>query len=285
MNGVFIVRNIDSEPHANAAMNAFPVRVGIIQSCYVPWRGFFDFIADVDLFVLFDDVQYPAGRSWRNRNRLKTGNGLRWITVPIPSGASKLPIDQVPIAGSPKPWQKEHREMMERAFATAPYRSEALAIWEESIGFGDTHLSQLNERLIGKICAYLDINTPIVQARSFAARGTKTDRLIDLLKKIGANTYLSGPSASAYIDTDGFLKAGIGLEFKVYDYSTYPQQWGDFENEVSVLDLIANCGPESKQFVRSRSPNRTITATIPARPMRESPIQDIDTSMECSGRV
>ena len=154
-------------------MNAFPVRVGIIQSCYVPWRGFFDFIADVDLFVLFDDVQYPTGRSWRNRNRLKTGNGLRWVTVPVPSGAGRLPIDHVPIARSPKPWQNEHRATMERAFATARYRTEALAIWEESISFGDTHLSQLNERLIRRICAYLDINTPIVQARSFAARAAR----------------------------------------------------------------------------------------------------------------
>ena len=266
-------------------MNAFPVRVGIIQSCYVPWRGFFDFIADVDLFVLFDDVQYPTGRSWRNRNRLKTGNGLRWVTVPVPSGAGRLPIDHVPIARSPKPWQNEHRATMERAFATARYRTEALAIWEESISFGDTHLSQLNERLIRRICAYLDINTPIVQARSFAARGTKTDRLIDLLKKIGANTYLSGPSASGYIDANEFLRAGIGLEFKAYNYSTYPQQWGNFENDVSVLDLIANCGPESKQFVRSRSPNQTIVTAIRAQQRPESPLQVINTSAECSGRA
>lgn len=232
------------------------MRVGIIQSCYIPWRGYFDFVASVDLFVIFDDVQYPVGRSWRNRNQVKTKDGLNWLTVPVRAKSEKLPIDQVLISNTDKPWQLTHRNLLRDAFRPAPFGGDALALWEEGIAAADTHISQLNVRLTSIVAKYLGITTPLVLARDYAATGAKTERLINLLRKVEATSYISGPSAQGYIDEDMFRDNHIQLEYKTYDYRPYPQLWGTFEGAVTTLDLIANCGPDSRRFLESATPNR-----------------------------
>jgi hypothetical protein len=131
-------------------------------------------------------------------------------------------------------------------------------MWEESVGAGVGRLSALNARFIRGACSYLGIDTPIVDSRTYGAVGAKTDRLIDLLKKIGADVYLSGPSARDYIDPAAFLRAGIRLEYKNYDYAPYPQLDVPFIGAVSVLDLIANCGSDSRRYLRSRTPNEEV---------------------------
>jgi hypothetical protein len=233
------------------------MRVGIIQSCYVPWRGFFDFVASVDTFVLYDDVQYSTG-SWRNRNQIKTKAGLKWITVPVQPGAGKLPIDEVRIGTTSDPWQVRHRASLNDAFRSSAYRSDAIDLWEDAIKHMDTRLSVLNKRLIVGVCLYLGIGTPIILSRPYGAFGSKTDRLIDLLKKLGATSYLSGANADAYLDKEAFRLNGIRLEYKSYDYDSYPQPWGGFEGAVTVLDLIANCGPDARAYLPSKTKNRVI---------------------------
>jgi hypothetical protein len=232
------------------------MRVGIIQSCYVPWRGYFDFINSVDLFVVFDDVQYPVGRSWRNRNQIKTRAGTAWITVPVASRSERMPIDQVTIAVTDKPWAVTHRNVLKENLGAAPFFAHAIALWEEGIATGEQYISRLNVRLLRAICQYLGVTTPIVLARDYNATGAKTERLINLLKSVGAGTYLSGPSAKGYLDEEQFRRHRIGLEYKSYDYPPYPQLWGPFAGAVSVLDLIANCGPESRAFIKSSTPDQ-----------------------------
>ena len=234
------------------------MRVGIIQSCYIPWRGFFDFIDSVELFILFDDVQYPYGRSWRSRNQVKTATGRRWLTVPVASGSSGMPIDQVIIGKTDKPWDQLHRRLLTESLAEAPYFKEALDLWEDAVTANEVYLSKLNERLIRGVCRYLQITTPIVQARDYGVQGEKTARLINLLTTVGATSYLSGPAAKAYLDEDAFRQAGIGLSYKSYSYDPYPQQWEGFEGAVTILDLIANCGPEASNYIRSSSPNTLV---------------------------
>jgi len=231
------------------------VRVGIIQSCYIPWRGYFDFIRGVDLFILFDDVQYPQGRSWRNRNRVKTASGAPWLTVPVPRGAHTLAIDRVAIHAADRDWRETHLAVLEEAFRGAPHGADARSLWRDGVADGDGMLSTLNERLTRAICAYLGIDTRIEQARPYGAVGAATDRLISLLGKVGATTYVSGPSARDYLDEAQFRRNGIRLEYKSYDYAPYPQPWGPFVGEVSVLDLIANVGPAARDHLPSRSPN------------------------------
>ena len=119
-------------------------------------------------------------------------------------------------------------------------------------------ISELNIALTRRIALYLQIGTRTLLSSELQVSGTKTDRLIDLLKKLNATTYLSGPSADAYLDKAAFHKNGIRLEYKSYDYGTYPQLWGPFEGAVTVLDLIANCGPEAKSHIRSRTPDQVI---------------------------
>jgi hypothetical protein len=226
------------------------MKVGIIQSCYMPWRGYFDFIDDVDLFILFDDIPYSP-RSWRNRNQVKTSTGLKWLSVPVKKGARGELIDHVLIGTSEKPWQSLHRRLLTESLENAPHFKEALALWEDAIGGGEAYLSRLNETLIRNICRYLDITTPIVRARDYSAEGHKTARLIELLQKAGATSYLSGPAALDYLEEDAFRQADIALSYKTYDYEPYPQLWGGFEGAVTVLDLIANCGGESRKYLKS----------------------------------
>jgi hypothetical protein len=231
-------------------------RVGIIQSSYIPWRGYFDFIDSVDLFIIYDCVQYSTG-SWRNRNQIKSPTGLKWITVPVNKKIT-LPIEQVLIAKHEKPWQVSHRSMLRANLEAAPFFKVAIQIWDEAVSANDLTISNLNVRLTKGICAYLDITTPIVMSRDFNACGEKTERLIGILEKVGATVYLSGPTAQGYIDEALFRQHGIGLEFKSNDYPPYPQLWGEFIGTVTVLDLIANCGPDSRKYLKSRTANTIV---------------------------
>jgi WbqC-like protein len=231
-------------------------RVGIIQSSYIPWRGYFDFIRSVDLFVIYDDIQYPVGRSWRSRNQIKTRYGLRWLTVPVSHDCRRLTVDRVAIASTEgKPWQSVHRNLLIEALGKAPFFNDAIGLWEEGISKGAQTISELNVHLIKSLCRYFGIQTPIVLSRDYEVNGAKTERLINLLKKTAATVYVSGPSARNYIEEDLFRKAGIGLEYKTYEYDPYPQLWGEFIGAVSALDLIANVGSDANRFLASKTSN------------------------------
>lgn len=230
------------------------MRVAAIQSCYLPWRGYFDFIAGVDLFVVYDDIPYSKG-SWRNRNQVKTPQGLKWLTVPVEAPHLDTPIDAVRIAEVPgRDWREAHRGLLRASLGSCPHVGDALALWEAGVA-GATHLSALNVALLKGICAYLGIGTPFLDARELGLSGRKTDRLLDLLGKVGGRTYVSGPAARDYLDEAAFRRAGLGLEYKTYRYPPYPQPWGPFEGAVTVLDLIANLGLEAKRHLLSETPN------------------------------
>jgi hypothetical protein len=232
------------------------VRVGVIQSSYIPWRGYFDFLASVDVFVFHDDIQYTKG-DWRNRNKLKTPKGTEWITVPVPYRNVAQLICETPIDSS-TPWQRKHRRFFESCYRQATYfdvASKLLAGIDEA---EYSTISELNIYLIRRICEYLNISTPMILSSELNLQGSKTERLIHMLKKLNATIYLSGPSADAYLDKETFKQNNIRLEYKSYDYAPYPQLWGDFIGEVTVLDLIANCGPESKGLIHSKTPDRVI---------------------------
>jgi WbqC-like protein family len=234
------------------------VRVGVIQSSYIPWRGYFDFIASVDIFVFHDDIQYTKG-DWRNRNKIKTPHGAEWITVPVAYKKVAQLICETPI-DSTTPWRNKHLRTLEANYRQAPF----FYVVEEFISrvsvSEQSTISQLNINLIRRISNYLEINTPMIISSELSLQGSKTERLIDLLKKLNATTYLSGPSADAYLDKDLFRQNGISLEYKSYDYAPYPQLWGDFIGGVTVLDLIANCGSQAKEYILSRTPNKLIVA-------------------------
>lgn len=233
------------------------MRVGIIQSSYIPWRGYFDFIASVDVFVFHDDIQYTKN-DWRNRNRIKTPKGIEWLTVPVNYKKTDQLICETSIDFSTL-WHKKHLRKLEENYRKTSHIKAALDIFSSIQADSYKTINHLNIALIKRICNYLYIPTKLISSSDLSVSGTKTDRLINILEKLGASTYLSGPSADAYLNKKSFAEKCIRLEYKSYDYAPYPQLWGNFQGEVTILDLIANCGPDAKNYLHSQSPNRVIS--------------------------
>ena len=225
-------------------------KVAILQSNYLPWKGYFALLASVDEFIFYDEVQYTR-RDWRNRNILKTANGTQWITVPVDvKGKYFQKINEVRIAD--EKWTKKHWNAFRANYAKSKYYEEVSAQLF-SIYNVDKHdyLSALNQKLIRLICNYLNISTTLISSIDLKQSADKNQRLIDICKARHANTYVSGPSAKNYLDPNQFKQEGISLEWFDYDnFPTYNQLWGDFEHKVSVLDVMFNCGEEAAQFFR-----------------------------------
>ena len=232
------------------------MKVGIIQSNYVPWRGYFDFIDAVDLFIFYDDVQYTT-RDWRNRNRIVTPDGLRWLTVPVNYEKRSQLIDEVGIDYSQN-WQQRHLHQLETNYRRAPFFQTYAPQFAGIITQRFAGISELNVALCKWIMQVLDIRTPTLMSRELNASGSKTERLLDLLTKVEATSYLSGPSAEAYLDLELFHRHGIRVEYKSYDFLHYPQFRGGFRGEASILDLLFNTGPDARQYLKTCAPNRVV---------------------------
>jgi hypothetical protein len=225
-------------------------KVAIVQSNYIPWKGYFDLIASVDEFVLYDDMQYTR-RDWRNRNRIKTPQGPQWLTVPVrASGRYHQTILETEIDGTD--WAGDHWRALTLNYRRAPH-FEAIAGWLEPIYLGapHTHLSALNRQLIEAVCAYLGITTVLRNSWDYTLADGKSERLADLVRQAGGTDYVSGPAARDYLDEAVFAERGLRVHWFDYGgYPTYPQLWGDFVHELSVLDLLFHCGPQSARHMK-----------------------------------
>lgn len=225
-----------------------PLRVAVLQSNYIPWKGYFDLIHDVDLFVFYDDVQYTKS-DWRNRNRIKTANGLLWLTVPVGDSCRRR-VDEVQI---PDPgWQQRHWQTLSQNYGRCAH-FERYRDYFEAVYLGQrwSSLSELNQSLIQHISReFLGCRTRFARASDYGSTGAKLDRLLDLVQRTGASHYLSGPAAKAYIEAERFAAAGIELVWKDYSgYPVYAQRFPPFEHAVSVLDLLFNTGPEAAELI------------------------------------
>lgn len=228
------------------------MRICIIQSNYIPWKGFFDLIGRCDEYVIFDRVQY-ARRHWHNRNRIKTANGVQWLTIPVATrGRFEQPIDEVEIEKG-KHWAEKHWRALELAYRKAPF-FEALApdvkaLYERAAK--EALLTEVNEIFLRGIAGLLGLKTRFTRDRAYPSSGAKTERLLGIATAAGADTYLSGPSARDYFDETMFRAAGITTEWMSYDgYPEYRQLHGGFEHAVTVLDLLFNTGPEAPRYLR-----------------------------------
>jgi hypothetical protein len=225
------------------------MRVGIVQSNYLPWRGYFDLIDDCDLFVFLDDVQYTP-RDWRNRNLIKTSSGTAWLTVPVEHDRETL-IQDARIDYS-KRWIDKHVKTLTQAYAKAPFfESYSPALFSILRSRPDT-ISRLNVQTCTWIMSALGINTKTAMSAELAPNGAKDDKLLAILRATNAQSYLSGPTAKSYIDPGKFRSAGIKLEYKRYAYPEYQQLHGAFIAKVSAVDLLFNCGPGSRAYLKSQ---------------------------------
>ncbi len=226
-------------------------RAAIVQSNYIPWKGYFDLINMVDEFILFDSAQYTR-RDWRNRNIIKTQSGLQWLTIPVNvKGKYFQKISETTI--SDPGWASKHWATIVHNYARARYFREYQDQFESLyLGCTETYLSRINYKFIRAICDLLNIKTRISLSMDYPAIEGKSERLIALCGAVGATHYLSGPSAKAYMDEPLLKAAGINLSYM--DYSGYPvhtQLHGEFAHEVSVLDLIFNEGSAAPRFMKS----------------------------------
>jgi len=225
-------------------------KVAIVQSNYIPWKGYFDMIAAVDEFILYDDMQYTR-RDWRNRNQIKTPQGVQWLTVPVlVKGKYHQKIRETEIDGTD--WAAAHWKALVQNYRRSPHFTE-IAAWLEPLYLAETftHISQLNRRFIEAICNYLGIKTVIKNSWDYTLLDGKTERLADLCVQASGTEYISGPAAKDYVDEQVFKENGIKLTwFDYIGYLEYQQLWGEFTHGVTILDLLLNCGKNAKRYMK-----------------------------------
>jgi hypothetical protein len=225
-------------------------RVAIVQSNYIPWKGYFDLINTVDEFVLFDDVQYTR-RDWRNRNLIKTPKGPAWLTIPVQVKGNYLaPVKAIEI--SDPSWTTTHWRTIAANYTRAPYFRQYAESVEQVYRdcAAETRLSAINHRFLAALCKVLEIGTTLTWSSDYTIVEGKTERLVTICKQAGATTYLSGPAARDYMEPKLFDEAGIELAYFDYGgYPEYPQLYPPFDHRVSVLDLIFNAGPDARRHM------------------------------------
>jgi hypothetical protein len=223
-------------------------RLVILQSNYLPWLGYFDLMRRADVFVILDVVQYTK-HDWRNRNRIKTPNGPRWLTIPVGfSLSAATPIDEVMVAN--RDWADSHVSTLRQFYKRAhSFALESPWLFGELKSLAaESRLSKINTRLLTKIAGRLGISTPIVHSSEVLDRSAliamgSNERLLALCAELGATHYLSGPAAKAYLDVGQFAASGVQVEWMSYEgYAPYRQLGDDFEPRLSIVDALFNAG-------------------------------------------
>jgi hypothetical protein len=224
-------------------------KVAIVQSNYIPWKGYFDMIASVDEFILFDDMQYTR-RDWRNRNLIKVPHGTQWLTVPVQvKGKYSQTIRETALQDSD--WAYAHWKSLLLNYARAEHFPTMRKLVEPLYQARFKTVSELNLHFLKAICGILAIKTGITSSSDYSLIEGKSDRLADLCAQAGATIYVSGPAARDYLDEVAFSKRGISVEWFDYaGYPEYPQLWGEFVHGVTVLDLLFNCGFDAAHYMK-----------------------------------
>lgn len=219
----------------------------VLQSNYIPWRGYFDVIHDADVFVFYDDVQYTVN-DWRNRNRVKTANGVVWLTIPVGNQNDRRICD---VEIRDRSWMRKHWMTIEQSYRKAPHFAAYEPFFRDVYTREWTSLSELNQTVIKSIAGdLLGITTTFRDSREFTLQHAKSDRLLSLLQQLGATRYISGPAAKAYLDVETYAKAGITVEWKDYTtYPPYPQLHGGFAGDVSIVDTLMCCGERTPEYI------------------------------------
>ena len=194
--------------------------IAVVQSNYIPWRGYFDLINSVDEFILYDDVQYTI-RDWRNRNIIKTSSGLSWLTIPVEiKGKYFQKIKDTRV--SDPTWARKHWASIIHNYSRAKYFPMHRELFEELyLRSQDRLLSQINYRFMVAICRVLGIATTISWSMDYNLIGDKTERLVHLCQQARATVYLSGPAAKAYLEIANDRKNTVDDIFAVINDKDY----------------------------------------------------------------
>ncbi len=217
--------------------------VSMLQPGYLPWLGFFEQVYRCDIFVIYDDAQYTKG-DWRNRNRIKTAGGAKWLTVPVKKDSQYKPINKVKIDNSTN-WGKKHLNLIEYNYHKSLYYKNYIDIFKHAYSLKWKYLAVLDAFFIMGLMISLKINTPLVASSSLNVEGKGTEKLINICKELGADTFYEGAAGRNYINNKDFTDNGIEIIYQDYKHPVYKQQYGDFVSHLSIIDLLFNCGKES----------------------------------------
>lgn len=227
----------------------FVKKIAILQSNYIPWKGYFDIINMADEFVLYDEMQFTK-RDWRNRNIIKTANGTQWLTIPvITKGKFEQRIMDTEVL-SPA-WTNEHWRALQCNYAKAEYfdryAKEVQELYRKCSE--EKYLSRINFIFLKGICDVLQIETKFSWSTDYKLGKGKTEKLVNICMQADADEYISGPAASDYIDNKKFESKNIVLTYMDYSgYQEYPQLYGEFEHRVTMLDLLFHTGENAKNI-------------------------------------
>lgn len=223
-------------------------RVAIIQPNYIPWKGYFDIMHGVDVFVFLDDVQYTL-RDWRNRNRIRAPDGSsRWISVPTVGGRNQR-IADVRIDRS-QDWARKHCETLRHSYGRTPFFARYFPEFVEIACADWSHLADLDIALTRRIAGWLGLEPRYHRSSELRPTGLRDERLIELVRRVEGTVYRSGPSARAYIRPEAFSAAGIQLVYHDYaGYPEYPQIARPFDHHVTILDLLFATGPTARDYI------------------------------------
>ncbi len=226
------------------------MKAAILQSNYIPWKGYFDLMNMADVFIIYDEVQYTKN-DWRNRNKIKTSNGASWLTIPVRQ--EKLSQRIIDTTVHSNEWRRKHWNSISLSYSKSAYFKDYRSIFEVLyLNSTETNLSRINYDLFVAINSILGITTTLTWSNELGLIDGKTERLVDLCKKVGADEYISGPAAKDYLKVDLFEKENIKLSWMDYNgYPEYSQLYPPFEHGVSILDLIFNEGPNATRFMKS----------------------------------
>lgn len=226
--------------------------VAIHQPQYLPWLGYFDKMEKSDVFCFLDNVQYKKNE-WQNRNRIKTSQGWQWVTVPVGYRFSQK-INEVPINNKVH-WARKHLQALITNYNKAPYFNEYIDFFEKIYLKNWSFLSEINIALTQQIREFLGLQEKtVLMASDLVLSEDPTGRLIDICQSVGGDTYLSGEAGSEYMNLDRFRESGVNVIFQDFKHPEYSQCFGQFEPNLSVVDLLFNCGTESLAIIRACNP-------------------------------
>lgn len=219
------------------------------QPYFAPYAGFFYKAQLSDYFVILDDVQFPRKTTWITRNRFKNDQGTLWMTIPVRKkglGLQKISEVRICHAGN---WKKKHLRGFQHAYAYAPFLLDHMGLMERVLSLQYDRLLDLNLEIINYILDFLKIETQMVLMSELGVSGKGAQLIIDICKSLGATQFMAQSSALAYYDPAQFELEGLELvSFKKPEY-IYPQMWGDFIANLSVLDMMFTCGPKARNII------------------------------------
>lgn len=227
------------------------MKCAIMQPTYLPWAGYFNLIANVDIFVYFDDVQF-AKRSWQQRNRIIIGSEEKFLTVPVITKNLRYQNIYETKTDEEQNWRKTHLQTIKSAYSKKDYGKQIIEIIEECFNNTDDSLCKINVSIINRIKNSLGINTKMLFSSELPIAGKKSEYLLKICEYLNANTYISALGSKEYIEDEGyFAKSTVKVEYQNYIPKEYPQKnCNNFIPYMSIVDIIANIGfNQTKKYI------------------------------------